>query len=146
MGTAFRQSVLLDAFGRCADNKEDCLGVLDASFVPHHNANPFAVSHLEALAQPQSLRDRGPINLIPTSDEHRDAWNTQKDKTGVLPNVPNNAHHKCCAHNPLLNDIDCMMRSAPLEFSFVPDGWYSIADLQILKSARKLHVDVMRLI
>ena len=38
------------------------------------------------------------------------------------------------------------MWSAPLEFSFVPQGWCSIADLQILKSARKLHVDEMRLI
>ena len=143
VGTAFRQPALFDAFGRCADNKENCLGVLDGSFVPHQDADPFAVSLLEALVQPQSLTDRGPINLIPTAEEHRDAWNTQKDKTGVLPDVPNNAHHKCCAHDPLLNDIDCMMRSAPLEFSFVPEGWCSIADLQILKSARKLHVDEM---
>ena len=122
------------------------MGVLDGSFVPHQDANPYAISLLEALVQPQSLRNKGPINLIPTALEHSDAWHTQKDITGVLPNIPNNAHHKCCAHDLLLNDIDCMMRSAPLEFFFTPLKWCSIADLQILKSAQKFHVDLMRLI
>ena len=55
VGTAFRQPALFDAFGRCADNKANCLGVLDGSFVPHPEADPFTVSLIEALVQPPSL-------------------------------------------------------------------------------------------
>ena len=49
VGTDFRQPALFDALGLCADNKENCLGVLDGSFVPHEDADPFAVLLLESM-------------------------------------------------------------------------------------------------
>ena len=112
--TAFRQPSLFDAFGPCTDNQENCLGALDGLLIPHKDADPHAISLLKSIVQPQSLRDRDPINLIPKPVENSDAWHTQKDKTGVLPGVVNNVYHKCCAHDLVLNDIDCMMGSAPL--------------------------------
>ena len=72
--TAFCQPALFDAFGLCADNKENCPGVLDGSFVPHKDPYHYAVSLLETMVQPQSLRDRGPINCIPTPVKNVDAW------------------------------------------------------------------------
>ena len=35
VGIAFREPALFDAFGPCADNKANWLGVLDDTFVPH---------------------------------------------------------------------------------------------------------------
>ena len=52
VGTAFRQPALFGAFGPCADNEANCLGVLDGAFVPHEDADPFAVSLLETIMQP----------------------------------------------------------------------------------------------
>merc|ERR1712086_424934 len=92
VNTAFRQSPLMNAFGPCADNKANCLGVLDGTFVPHHDADPFAVSLLETMVQPQSLRDKGPIDCIPGPEESAQAWHKQKDITGVLSGVPSNAN------------------------------------------------------
>ena len=74
VGTAFRQPALFDAFGICANNKENYLGVLDGSFTPHKDADPYAVSLLETMVQPQSLRDKGPINRILTPVKNVDAW------------------------------------------------------------------------
>ena len=96
--------------------------------------------------QPQSLRDKGPINCISTPAENVDAWHHQKDITGVLSGVPTNAHHKCCALDPTLNDIDCMMQSALLEFDFTPEAWCSFDDLEILKKAGKINIEEMCLI
>jgi len=110
VGTAFHEPALFDAFGPCADNEANCLGVLDGTFVSHEDADPYAVSLLETMVQPQSLKDRGPINCIPTPVDNFDAWQPQKDTTGVLFVVPTNAHHKCCTFDPTLNDIDCMMQ------------------------------------
>ena len=60
------------------------------------------------MVQPESLRERGPINLIPEPVKNSNAWHTQKEKIGILPGVLNNAHHKCCAHDSVLNNIDCV--------------------------------------
>ena len=121
VGTAFREPALFNAIRPCADNKANCLGVFDGTFVPHEDANPYAVSLLEMLVQPQSLQDKGPINYIPTPAENAYAWHHQKDITGVLSGVSTNAHNKCCAFDPILNYIYCMMRSALLEFDFIPE-------------------------
>ena len=85
-------------------------------------------------------------SLIFTPVENIDTWEPQKDKTGVLLGVLNNAHHKCCTFDLTLNDIDSMMRSAPLEFSLTPPKWCSIVDLEISKKAERINMDKMRLI
>ena len=96
IGTAFRQPAFFNTFGQGADNKDNCFGVLDGTFVPCEDANHYVVSLLETMVQPQSLRDKGPINCIPTPKENAEAWYSQKDITGVLSGVPNNTHYKCC--------------------------------------------------
>ena len=39
--TAFRQPPLMDDFGPCADNEENCLGVLDGTIVLHPESDPL---------------------------------------------------------------------------------------------------------
>ena len=95
------------------------------------------------MVQPQSLKDKGPINCIPTPATNSASWRKQKDNTGVLSGVPNNVHHKCCTHDPTLNEIDCMMRSAPLEFGFTPKKWCSFDDVEILKKAGEHNINKM---
>ena len=136
----------MDDFGPCADNKVNCLGVLDGTFVPHHHADPFAGSLLEKMVQLQSLRDKVPINCIPCPEESAEAWHKQKDITGVLSGVPSNANQKCCAFDPTLNEINTTMRTAPLEFGFTPKKWLFFDDVEIMKKAIRINVDKMRLI
>ena len=63
-----------------------------------------------------------------------------------MSGIPTNAHHKCCAFYPTLNDIDCMMQSALLEFDFTPKEWRSFDNLEILKMTSKINIEEMRLI
>ena len=65
-----------------------------------------------------------------------------------MPGVLTNAHHKCCIFDLILNDIDCMMRSAPLEFDLTPEKWCSFDDVYILTKARNININIdeMRLI
>ena len=64
----------------------------------------------------------------------------------MLSGVLTNAHHKCCSFDPTLNDIDYMIRSAPLEFAFTPKEGCSLDDLEILKKAGKINIEEMGLI
>ena len=98
------------------------------------------------MVQPESVRKRGPINLIFKQVEISNTWHTQKGKTGVLPGVPNNTHHKCYAHDPVLNKIDCMIRSAPLKLSLTTPERCSIVDHEILKKSGRININEMKLI
>ena len=73
VGNASREPALFDTFGPCVDNEENYLGVLDGTFIPHPDADPYTGSLLETMVQPQSLRDKGPINCIPTPEENTEA-------------------------------------------------------------------------
>ena len=64
----------------------------------------------------------------------------------MLSGIPTNAHHKCCSFDPTLNEIDCIMQTAPLEFAFTPKTWLTLNDVDILKKARRINIDEMRLI
>ena len=98
------------------------------------------------IVQPQSLQDKGQINCIPTPQENAEAWQRQKDITGVLSGVLTNARHKCCSFDPTLNEIDCTIQTASLEFSFTPKKWLTLDDLEILKKAGRINIEEMRLI
>ena len=45
-----------------------------------------------------------------------------------------------------MNEVDCMMRSVPLEFVFTPSSWFYIIDVEILKQAGRINIEDMRLI
>ena len=45
-----------------------------------------------------------------------------------------------------MNEVDCMMRSIPLEFVFTPSSWCYITDVKILKRAEWINIEDMRLI
>ena len=64
----------------------------------------------------------------------------------MLLGVSTNANHKCCSFDPSLNEIDCTMRTTPLEFSFTPKTWLTLDNMEILKKAGRINIDEMRLI
>lgn len=56
------------------------------------------------------------------------------------------SNQKYCAHDPVLNNIDYMIWSAPLKFSSTLPGWCSIVELELLKKAGRIKFNKMRLI
>ena len=146
VGTAFCLPPLEDAFGSYVNNEANCHSVIAGTFIPPEGSDPFAVSLLQALEQPSSLSDKGLIDFKVTPELHSQAWRSQKDKTAVEPSALSNSHYFCSTFNPTLNEVDCMMRSSPLEFAFTPSSWCYITNVEILKRAGRINIDEMRLI
>ena len=45
-----------------------------------------------------------------------------------------------------MNEVDCMMRSTPLEFAFTPPSWCYITNVGFLKQVGRINIEDMRLI
>ena len=146
VGTAFCLPPLEDAFGTCANNEANCHAVIAGTFIPPEGSDPFAVYILQALEQPSSLSEKGLIDFTVSPEMHSQAWRSQKDKTAVEPSALFNSHYICSTYDPTLNEVDCLMRSAPLEFVYTPPGWCCITDVEILKRAGRINIEEMRLI
>ena len=141
-GTTFCLPPLEDAFCSCADNVANYHAVIVGTFVPRAGSDPFAVSLLQALEQPSSLYDKDWIDYSVTPTAHSQAWRSQKDKTTVEPSALSNSHYFCSTCDPTLNEVDCMMRSVPLEFTFTLASWCYITDVEILKRAGRINIEV----
>ena len=146
VGTAFCLPPLEDAFGTCANNEANCHSVIAGTFIPPEGLDPFAVSLLQALEQPSSLSNKGLIDFKVTPESHSQAWRSQKDTTAVESSALSNSHYICTTFNPTLNEVNCMMRSVPLEFAFTPPSWCYITDVEILKRLGRINIEDMRLI
>ena len=57
-----------------------------------------------------------------------------------------NSHYIYSIFDSTLNEVDCLMGSAPLEFAFTPPGWCCITDVEILKRAGRINIEEMQLI
>ena len=58
VGSVFWQPALFDVFCPFADNKKNCLVVLNDSFIPHKGVDPFGVALLEVMVQPELFKER----------------------------------------------------------------------------------------
>ena len=79
--------------------------------IPDDDADQFAIALSEAPEQPTSLKDRGQINFIITPTSHYQVCDTQKDKIAVESTALSNSNFKCDVFNPILNEMDFMIRS-----------------------------------
>ena len=139
-GTAFCLPPLEDTFGSCANNEANCHAVIAGTFDHPEGSDPFVVSLLQALEQPSSLYDKGWIDFEVTPTAQSQAWRSQKYKTAVEPSALSNSHYICSTYDPTLNEVDCMMRSVPLEFAFTPASWCYITDIEILKRVGRINI------
>ena len=69
-----------------------------------------------------------------------------KRQNTVEPSALSNSHYICSVYDPILNKVDCMIRSVPLEFVFTHPRWCYITDVEILKQAGRINIEDMKLI
>ena len=95
---------------------------------------------------PQAIRDKGPIPVHVTAEEHKKGWRKQKERTACEPSGLSFSHFQAATYDDVLNEMDATLRSLPLEIGYIPEAWEVITDVEILKKAQVFEVDKMRLI
>ena len=92
----------------------------NGTYTPPTGTDKYAREFLEALAMSDSIQAKGLVDLSVTPEEHQKAWRSQKSGTASEPTTLGFGHFKTATFDPTLNEIDCLLRSLPLEFGFVP--------------------------
>ena len=95
---------------------------------------------------PDSIRERGPLDVSITPSDNKAAWQTQRESTAGEPSCLSFAHHKTASMDDELNCVDTILRTIPFLAGFSPEQWQVITDVEILKKSGAYNVDKMRLI
>lgn len=145
LDTPFLQPPLIDALGYLADT-ETADEILDGTYDPPESLEKCTKAFLRELVVPQSVKDKGNINVSITTSEHIQSWKRQKDKTASEPTGLSFSHYRSAIHDTSLVETDVILRTTPLELGFAPTQWCNITDIEILKKTNVYDVDQMRLI
>ena len=72
--TPFRVQPLIQDFGYCADNKDNIEAVLNGTYVYNPATDEYAKEFIKALKMPDSIRERGTVNLKISPAQHKEGW------------------------------------------------------------------------
>jgi hypothetical protein len=143
--TPFMISPLVDDFGYLADTPA-AEQVLNGTYQTPDGTDYYAKLLLDQLYIPWEVTKMAPISLEISTDEHKQAWRKQNERTSSEPTGLSFNHYKAASKDPLLADFDATMRNIPYAKGFAPTLWKNITDVEILKKAEVYDINLMRTI
>ncbi len=93
----------------------------------------------------KSLDASGPISTCITPDENKSGWKKRRLASAEASGLSMD-HYAASCEDPILNEIDTLLRELPYQHGFSPDTWQTITDVEILKKAGVYDVEKMRTI
>jgi hypothetical protein len=112
---------LLSHLGYLAETPE-AQQILDGSYDPPANLDPYAKKFLEELRMPQKVKHNRIPAEIPTK-EHQQFWRRMDARKGCEPSDLSHTHYKVASGDPLLAQFDASLRQLPYQHGFAPKGW-----------------------
>jgi hypothetical protein len=138
------QSPLVEDLGYLAET-EMAEQILEGSYEPTKELDHYAQELIHELRRPESVRKKGDITILATSEEHAQGWKKTKEKSAE-PSGPSMAEIKAASQDTILAEIDTFMRNLPYTKGFAPRSWQLITDIEILKKTGVYDVEKMRTI
>jgi hypothetical protein len=138
-------SPLVDDFGYLADTPA-ADQVLNGTYQPPDGTDYYARLLLNQLYIPWEVTRMAPISLEILTEEHKQAWRKQNERTSSEPTGLSFNYFKVASKDPLLADFDATIRNIPYAKGFAPNLWKNITDVEILKKAELYDINLMRTI
>ena len=138
-------SPLVDDFGYLADTVA-AEQVLQGCYQVPVGTDRYARLLLDQLYIPWEVTEMVPISVEISTEEHKNAWKKQNEKTASEPTGLAFNHYKAAAKDPTLAEFDATLRNIPYATGFSPELWQNITDVEILKKANVFDIHLMRTI
>ena len=117
--TPFMQQPLLGEFGFRATNA-NANSVLNGTYVPTHNIDPYVMKLLPHFAIPENVRDARNINMELKTQEYTALWKNKNEYTGSGPSGLHYGHFKAMCWNKQNALFHTNMANIPLLTGYSP--------------------------
>ena len=145
LNSPFTQPPLLQDIGLVGDGPA-VPAILQGTYQAPPEADPYAALLLQQLQQDPATALHQPALRPIEAKSHAKGWQRQKAKTAAEPSELSFPHYIVGSHDPAVAEWDAALRSAAYELGLAPEGYKTLTDYQILKSAGVYDVELQRTI
>ena len=120
--------------------------ILNGTFVPDPNMDPYAVQFLAHLKMEEKVRDAGPISKAITTESYQASWKKMKPNTSSSPFGPAFVHYIAGSQDKEIADFDATMANIPYASGYSPEAWTKMVDVLIPKKTTSSAIEKLRII
>lgn len=119
--------------------------ILDGNF-PTTNLPEHTAQHIQELSTPYNLPPWPDHLLQITPSEHEHAWRKAKECTSSSPSGLHFGPWKANARNPILCELDSILRAIPFQTGYSMRRWQTGIDVELQKEPGNFNIERMRTI
>jgi hypothetical protein len=120
--------------------------ILDGTFQPHPDMDPYAAQFLSHLKMEQAVRDSAPVSRAISTESYRASWAKMKSTTSSSPFGPTFVHYIAGSRDDQIADFDATMANIPYASGYGPDAWAKMIDVLIPKKTTTSAIEKLRII
>jgi hypothetical protein len=120
--------------------------ILDGTFQPAPDMDPYAVKFLEQLKMQPAVRDAAPLSRAISTASYRESWQKMKPTTSSSPYGPTFVHYIAGSQDPEIAEFDATMANIPYASGHSPEAWTKMVDVLIPKKTSSAAIEKLRII
>jgi hypothetical protein len=120
--------------------------ILDGTFVPHSNMDPYAVQFLQHLKMEPIVQNAEPISKAISTKTYQASWKKMKPNTSSSPFGPTFVHYIAGSQDQQIAEFDATMANIPYASGYSPEIWMKMVDVLIPKKTTSSAIEKLRII
>jgi hypothetical protein len=120
--------------------------ILDGTFIPAPDTDPYAVQFLEHLKMEPIFRSQEPISKAISTKSYQDSWKKMKANTSSSPFGPSFVEYIAGSRNDQIAEFDATMANIPYASGHTPEAWMQMVDVLIPKKTNSSAIEKLRII
>ena len=120
--------------------------ILDGTFQPAPDTDPYAVQFLQQLKMQPAVRDAEPISRAISTASYREGWQKMKPNTSSSPYGPAFVHYIAGSQDTEIAEFDATMANIPYASGHSPEAWTNMVDVLIPKKTSSAAIEKLRII
>ena len=120
--------------------------ILNGTFTPAEDMDPYAVQFLSQLKMEPEVRNHKPISKAISTASYRESWKKMKPNTSSSPFGPSFVDYIAGSRDQQIADFDATMANIPYASGHSPESWTKMMNVLIPKKTTSSAIEKLRII
>jgi hypothetical protein len=120
--------------------------ILDGTFIPPTNMDPYAVDFLSHLKMDAAVKEAPQITKVISTQSYQASWKKMKPNTSCSPFGPEFVHYIAGSQDNQIAAFDATMANIPYASGYTPTSWTQFTDVLIPKKTTSSAIEKLRII